>query len=171
MDGTEAPTSSILSASTLLPMSLWQVVCVSNQFKPPGSSTNLRQPRPTAVSSIQPSGQSIGACVVVVLELSVGCVAFVGIVVTKVVELPAGLGSRCLGVAVVGVGEVEEVVAVVVGVVVVLVVVGGGGCVVVVVNVVRLQARANGRRRRKSCMLSLQFYKNFARCFQFWYFP
>ena len=146
-------------------MSLWQVVCVSNQFIPSGaSSTNFRQPRPTAVSSIQPSGQSIGACVVVVLELSVGCVAFVGIAVTKVVELPAGLGSRCLGVAVVGVEEVEEVVA---GVVVVLVVVGGGGGVVVVVNVVRLQARANGRRRRKSRMLSLQFYKNFARCFQF----
>ena len=83
------------------------------------------------------------------------------------VELSAGLGSRCLGVAAVDVVEVDEVVVVIVVVVVgggdvvvvVVVVVGGGGVVVVVVvvNVVVLQARANGRTRRRSRMLSLQF--------------
>ena len=61
-------------------MSLWQVVCVSNQFKPPGSSTNLRQPRPAAVSSIQPSGQSIGPFVVVELSAAVDAAVVVKVV-------------------------------------------------------------------------------------------
>ena len=144
---------------------------MANQFKPSDFSTNLRQPRPTAVSSIQPSGQSIGACVVVVLALPEAVVVFVKIGVAVVVELSAGLGFRCLGVAAVDVVEVDEVVVVIVvvvvgggggGDVVVVVVVGGGGggdvvVVVVVVNVVVLQARANGRTRRRSRMLSLQF--------------
>ena len=147
---------------------------MANQFKPFGSSTNLRQPRPIAVSSIQPSGQSIGACVV--LELPEAVVVVVEL--SCRVELSAGLGSRCLGVAVVDVVGVEKDVVVSVVVVVVVVVVGGGGggdvvvvvvvggggggdvvVVVVVVNVVVLQARANGRTRRRSRMLSLQFCK------------
>ena len=138
---------------------------MANQFKPSDFSTNLKQPRPIAVSSIQPSGQSIGACVVVVLELPEAVVVVVEL--SCRVELSAGLGSRCLGVAAVDVVEVDEVVVVIVVVVVgggdvvvvVVVVVGGGGVVVVVVvvNVVVLQARANGRTRRRSRMLSLQF--------------
>jgi len=88
-----------------------------------------------------------------VLELPEAVVVFFKISVDVVVELSAGLGSRCLGVAAVDVVEVEEVV------VIVLAVVGGGGggdvVVVVVVNVVVLQARANGRTRRRSRMLSL----------------
>ena len=92
MDWTETPTSSILSASTLFPYSsLWQVVCVSNQFKPPGSSTNLRQPRPAAVSSIQPSGQSIGPFVVVV-DVAVVVVVVDVAVVVFVVEVGSSAG-------------------------------------------------------------------------------